>query len=79
MIDELPAELAIRSGVKPFVSGTFGSAPSASSASTALVWPRRAASIRAVRPSASRELMFTFASTAACNPGMSPASAAFHN
>ena len=32
-----------------------------------------------MRPSESRELMFTFASIAACTPGTSPVSAAFHN
>ena len=79
MIEELPAEFAMRRGVKPFESAMFGSAPSASRVMTALVWPWRAASISAVRPSESRALMFTLASIAACNPGTSPDSAACHS
>src|ERR1700678_1752295 len=79
MIEELPAEFAMRRGVKPFESAMFGSAPSASRVRTALVWPWRAASISAVGPAESRELMSALASIAACKPATSPDSAACHS
>ena len=69
----------MRRGVKPFASATFGSAPCAKRASTALVWPCRVAIIRAVRPSASRALTSTCESSAACTACVSPDSAARHN
>ncbi len=69
----------MRRGVKPFASDTFGSAPCANRASTALVWPCLVAIIRAVRPSESRALTSTCESSAAWTACVSPDSAARHN